>query len=439
LLATAALALVVNGCGTSEPALRPNVLVILVDALRGDALGANGYPLNTSPAIDRMVREGAVNFRRAYAHSTWTKPSIASLFTSLHPSRHGIHLVAAPGRGRELLTQALDDSFVTLAEAFQAAGYQTGAVINQVHLRGSGFNQGFDDYISLRGKGAGRLNQRLFGWFDKLDRERPFFAYLHYLDAHWPYDNRPPGDSDLELGAVHLDPEPPNNGKQALTWVRAFDEGSLRPLRARYDREVAFVDIRIESVREELESRGYAEDTIIVITSDHGEGFLEHGKIQHGYAPYAEVAHVPLVMRLPPAMAPNHTEIDAPVGLVDVMPTLLDLAGIDAPEGMQGRSLVPLLRGRSPRVRAIPSNGGGAVAMRGARYSVLRFEDRTEVYDAIADPAERRPLDDCAAACRRLLEQAGLYARLLASMNPASAGVALSPEDLEELRQLGYL
>lgn len=438
LAAGSALALGLWGCDRSERPGHPNVIVILVDALRGDALGVNGYPLDTTPNLDRLVREGAVNFRRAYAHSTWTKPSIASLFTSLYPSRHGIHLVASEGEGAALLAQSLDQRFTTLAEAFQAAGYQTGAVINQVHLRRSGFEQGFDEYTSLSGKGAGRLNRRLFQWLDGIDPERPFFAYLHYLDTHWPYDSRRPSRG-RDFGPVDLDPEPPTAGKRAQRWAAGFDEAGLRPLRARYDSEVAFIDERVAGVRAALEARGWADDTILLVTSDHGEGFLEHGEIQHGFAPYAEVAHVPLILRLPPMLQPPVTDIDAPVGLVDIMPTLLELAAIEPPAGLQGRSLVPLLRGRKPRLEPVYSNGAGAVAVRVPRYTLLRFADRVELFDALGDPAERRPLAACEADCQRLVGQAELYARQLAAMDEARPEVELSAEDVEELRQLGYL
>lgn len=424
-------------CGSSEPARRPNVLVVLVDALRGDALSVNGYGLPTTPYLDAMVRDGAVNFRRAYAHSTWTKPSIASLFTSLHPAEHGIHLVASPGEGDQLLAQSLDGSFTTLAEAFRSAGYQTGAVINQVHLSRSGFDQGFDEFVSMRGKGAGRLNRRLLRWLDGLDREKPFFAYLHYLDVHWPYNNRS-GRGQI-FGPTELDPEPPTRGNRATEWAADFDEESLAPLRARYDHEVAFIDRRIASLAAALEERGLAEETLLVVTSDHGEGFLEHGRIQHGYAPYAEVTHVPLILRLPAWLEVAERDIDTPVGIVDVMPTLLELAGIEPPEGLQGKSLVRLMRGRSPRRVTVFANGEEAVAVRGPGHAVLRFDDRLERFDAAADPGERRPLATCPAECRRLVEQADLYARLLAASDPARAVLQLTDEELEELRQLGYL
>jgi arylsulfatase A-like enzyme len=430
--------LVFGACTASPPASRPNVLIIVSDALRGDALGVNGYPLDTTPNLDAVVRGGAVNFRRAYAHSTWTKPSIATLFTSLYPSHHGIHLVAAQGAEGKLLAQSLDPSFTTLAEAFRAAGYQTGAVVNQVHLQGSGFSQGFDEYTALRGKGASGLNARLLQWLDGVDRKRPFFAYLHYLDTHWPYQSRLASDP-RDFGPTELDPEPPKRGKAAERWAAAFDEQSLRPLRARYDLEVAFVDMRIEALRRGLARRGLAADTIVVITADHGEGFLEHGKILHSYEPYAEVAHVPLILDLPAGLQAETTDIDAPVGLVDLMPTLLELASIEVPPGLQGRSLVPLLHGFEPRRKNVYSNGGGVVAVRGERYAVLGFGDHVEAYDEQADPEERRPLADCPAACRQLVHEAELYARLLAAMDEAALGVELSPEDVKELRELGYL
>jgi arylsulfatase A-like enzyme len=439
-----------SGCGVRQAdGPPPNVLVLVVDALRADALGANGYPLPTTPHLDALIAGGATNFTRAYSHSTWTKPSMATLFTSLYPARHGIRVVATGG-DQGLMAQALDESWATMAEEFSAAGYQTGAVINQVHLDRSGFRQGFDTYLSVRGKGAGWLNERLFAWFDGLEPERPFFGYLHYLDVHWPYTAYL--DKTLDsFGRTKLDPKPPRRGNQASDWAAQFDEESIGPLRARYDREVSFVDRQIGFLWEELERRGWAEETILVVTSDHGEGFLEHGRVQHGYAPYREVVHVPLVLRLPERLRPPDSgelgpggtetrEITAAVGLVDVMPTLLELAGIEAPAQCEGRSLVELMRGVAPRRGAVYSDGEGVVAARSARHSVLRWADgRLEFFDLEEDPFERAPLADCGEPCARLAAQVEAYAEMLESSETLEAGTVLTAEEIEELKALGYL
>ncbi len=411
----------------------------MVDALRGDALGVSGYPLPTTPALDAVVAGGATHFTQAYSHSTWTKPSMATLFTSLYPARHGIRVVATK-TDEELMAQELEERWVTLAEAFSAAGYQTGATINQVHLHRTGFRQGFDSYLSVRGKGAAWLNERLFAWFDELEPERPFFGYLHYLDVHWPY-NSFLQKTLQSFGRTKMDPPPPREGNLAAEWATQFDEETIRPLRARYDREVSFVDRQIRAVLEELEARGLADDTIVVITADHGEGFLEHGRLQHGYAPYREVVHVPLIVRLPERLrSADPRPITAAVGLIDLMPTLLDLAGIEVPAQCEGRSLVELMGGAPARRAGVLADGEGVVAARSARQSALRFPDgRLEFFDLEGDPQEKAPLASCGEPCERLAAQAEAYAKILESSEALEAGTVLTAEEIEELKALGYL
>ena len=157
----------------------------MVDALRADRLGVNGYPLPTTPNIDRLAQEG-VNFSLAFSHATWTKPSIATLFTSVYAGQHGVSQVAVVEK-EALQAEILASRWITLAERFQDAGYATGAVINQPHIKDRfGFDQGFEFFQSRRGTSASRLNPKLLSWLDTLPpSESPFFAYLHYLDVHW--------------------------------------------------------------------------------------------------------------------------------------------------------------------------------------------------------------------------------------------------------------
>ena len=426
----------------TDPGPPPNVLVILVDALRADHLGVGGYGLPTSPTIDRLAADGVV-FTSAYAHSTWTKPSIATLFTSLYPGQHGIDRVGVQ-EGDSYATDILGEGYDTLAERFRAGGYSTLGVLNQVHLQARfGFAQGFDDFEAVRGLSAGKLNQKLLERLEAVGSS-PFFAYLHYLDVHWPYTNRLEGKQDV-FGALSMKSEPPRRGNRAREWAETLDaETDIAALKARYDQEVAFVDAAIGELMLALRAMDLYDNTIVVVTSDHGEGFLEHGKLLHSYTPYDEVLQVPLVFRLPQGLLTPVAEVDAPVGLIDVMPTLLELASLPPASQAQGRSLVPLMAGAKTTERWIFAESADAVAVRSSTHKLIRFHDgRQEFYRLESDPDEQKPESGpCVDLCSQLAEQLVGHQEAMSQLRKLGrdGGTAiLDAQELEELRSLGYL
>lgn len=332
-------------CSRGAPdAARPNVLIVVVDALRADRLGVNGYPLPTSPAIDELARSG-VNFSRAFSNATWTKPAIATLFTSRFPSEHG--LVTLPGeRGGELIADGIAPSLPTLAEAFRAAGYSTAALVNQVHLEQElGFGRGFERYQQRRHRDGFKMVRELVDWLHGGLAEKPFFVYLHLLDTHWPYDSRLPRPR-RRFGSLDTKVRAPVQLPKVREWVQSgIDPDDLRALGARYDEEVAVADQAIGELAAALAAEGVLERTILVVTADHGEGFLEHGHLMHGYAPYDEVLRVPLVMRLPPTLGMPTGSRSSLVSHVDLGPTLADLAGVRLPSLPRAASYRALLAG----------------------------------------------------------------------------------------------
>lgn len=441
-----ALLMFMQGCGREAPPVElgspPNVLVILVDALRPDHLGIGGYDLPTSPTIDGLAEEGVV-FSSAFAHSTWTKPSIATLFTSLYPGQHGIDRVGFQA-GETYSTDVLAEGYDALAERFQAAGYATIGVVNQVHLKPRfGFSQGFDHYQAVRGVGARELNKKLLRQLRTLNSP-PFFAYLHYLDVHWPYTRRVRDKLDT-FGDLTMVSEPPSRGNLVDAWARDLDsEADLEALKARYDHEISFIDNAIRELMARLRGMELLENTIVVVTSDHGEGFLEHGKLLHSYAPYDEVLRVPLVFRLPPELLSPVSEVAAPVGLIDVMPTLLELAKLPPSPHAQGRSLVPLMKGETTTERWIFAESAESVAVRSSTHKLIRFHDGSlEFFDLVSDPGEQRPhTGACIDRCGQLAEQLVGHQQAMAELRElASSGetAILDEEELEELRSLGYL
>lgn len=422
---------------------RPNVLLIVVDALRADALGVNGYPLPTTPRIDRLAAEG-VSLPRAYSHSTWTKPSMATLFTSLYPPQHGLEHVTEEGEDGVLSTTVLLDEVETLAEVLAAGGYRTAAVLDQVHLQPRfGFDQGFSAYADMLGTPAPKLNQQLLHWLDAGHRE-PFFAWMHYLDAHYPYTHRLRGPDARSFGSRALPGRPPRGKDAALAWTASLDGDGIAALRARYDAEVAWVDAAIGELLDGFAERGLLDDTLVLITADHGEAFGEHREFLHGEEPHGELTHVPLVLR-PPAGWPRFEPVRQVVGLIDVMPTLLDLLDLDVPEACQGRSFAPALAGRSLPPQRHYAEGAGVVAVRTADLALLYADEhRYRVYDLADDPEEVSPvLWPCEGACERLLRGAETYReRMERRVRRHGRGRVLEPltaEDLAELRALGYL
>lgn len=427
------------GGSADAPPARHSVLLIVVDALRADRIGAAGYPLPTTPHIDRLAAEGVL-FRNAYAPSTWTKPSMTSLLTSLYPSEHGMASLGRV-RARDFATGRLPRSTETVAERFRESGWSTFAVVNQVHLqRKLGFAQGFDRYAWRRGLDAFGLNRIARDWLEGRD-DRPYFAWVHYLDAHWPYDARLPDESS-RFGPTQLDDPPPARLEAVEAWVeRGLDADELAALSARYDQEVALVDAAIGELLADFERSGERDSAWVVVTADHGEGFLEHGRLKHSYAPYEEVARVPLVVAPPVGVELPRGVRHTPVSLIDLAPTLLDLAGAEPLEAARGASLRHILEGREDPERRVYLQTGEAWGIRSGSSKLLAFRDASvELYDLDADPGETRNLaaDGCDGTCEELHRQLRRFrAGLLVAGETEEE--ALDEADLEELRALGYL
>lgn len=424
-------------CGEA-PVERPNIVLFVLDTVRADSLSVNGHPQALTPNIDRLAAQG-VNFTAAYAHSTWTKPSIATLFTGAFPDRHRVR-TPAEGVADRIVAQRLGSRLHTLAERFQEGGYATAAFVNQIHLQPKfGFDQGFEHYVWSTGKNAHQLNRRMLTWLPSASE--PLFLYVHYLDPHWPYQERV--EELLEaLGSLGVDPRPPRDGNQVEAWLAAgLAPGSIEGLRARYDHGVAHTDRAVGYALENLGEAGLLDDAVVMVTSDHGEGFLEHGRLLHGYAPFDEVARVPLVVRLPERLGVEPTTVTQPVGLVDVMPTLLELAGLPPTEpGDRGRSLVPLMHGPGYPARAIYTETSGIRGLRSADTQLIRYpDDLSQCYDLASDPGAQRPLP-CDDRYLELQEDLDLFIQLAASWRDRPEDtVELDETDIERLRALGYL
>lgn len=300
-----------------------NLIIICIDALRADHLGCYGYHRDTSPFIDRVAEQGIL-FEQAMSNSSYTRESVSALFSGQLPSHSEAYgWFAAPS-----------DETCNLGEIFQRKGYVTGLFSNSVQLKNPAFNKGFDQYGHLPEKwemsrAGPKLSARALE-FVRINYDRKFMMYLHYLDPHGPYDP-PPHLYERFAGA------PMKNRLGLYSHVRGnclalrkkgFGPGEPRfeDMVSRYDAEIADSDHSVETLFVGLKQLGLLENTLIIITADHGEEFLEHDYVEHAWTVYQESLRVPLIFWAPGYFQDNH--ISRRVSLVDVLPTVLKLMDI---------------------------------------------------------------------------------------------------------------
>ncbi len=386
-------ALLAQACADKEPssqapeAPRPrlpgpsNILLITIDTLRADHLSAYGYARQTSPVIDALAAEG-VRFDQAAVQWPKTGPSFASIFTSTYPSDNGIVRKV----GIEIPCQ-----FPMLAEQLKRAGYSTHAVVaNGALSKDFRFDQGFDTYIEswkaevpagVDPTGAEAVNRQVFKILETLDRSRPYFLWVHYLDPHFPY-NPPEEWKDRFVDDVYFDPsrqiEVSKRRRQQMLGIGRSQvlEGreDLAFYVARYDEEIAYNDAKLGELLDKLEAEGLMERTLTALTSDHGESLGDHHYyFDHGRFGFQTCLRVPLILHYPGVLEPK---VDSgPVELLDLTPTLLEAAGIELPDGtwMQGRSLGPRLLGEPAAEGELAFSEAG-YATRGRWQRIVRDE-----------------------------------------------------------------
>jgi arylsulfatase A-like enzyme/Flp pilus assembly protein TadD len=411
----------------TEPA-RPNILLVTFDTTRADRIGAYGWRHARTPAWDGLAAEGVV-FDHAMAPVPLTLPSHAAMLTGLYPFANGV---------RDNSHFILDESARTAAESFGEQGYQTCAVVAAFVLdHRFGLDQGFDDYrdaipgraeferLEVPARNAQAVVDDAIDWLRGADADRPFFLWCHFYDPHHPY----------------LTPT-------------SFPFYLSHP----YDQEIAFADHHLKRLLDEVAQHPPNDaPTVVVATADHGEGLGEHGEETHGYFVYDSTLHVPLVIRYPDA-AHAGTRIDTPVSVVDIMPTVLEVAGLPPPGGdeIHGRSLLGLSRGDPAEADAFrdrpvyfeclsPSYGFGWAPIRGVRVGQSKYIDSPieELYLLGDDPREglghnvagqhQQEVSRLSATLRDLVDQPLLAPRLKSTVE------SLDPDVIQRLRALGYL
>lgn len=395
---------VASSCGLAWTGWRkskPNVIIITLDTLRADHLSCYGYPRPTTPTLDRMAAQG-VRFARAYAHCERTNPSHVSILSSLHPQTHGVlHC-----------RMSLSPEVETLQKMLRVHGYATMAAVSVKHLGPEwGLAEGFGTFYPCPCEKARRPGEETvdlaLNWISTR-RDQPFFAWIHLFDPHWVYE--PPSPYD----GLYYDGDPYRPDNHSMDDARASFGGTIIPMAnvtdlaypvALYDGAITYCDTQIARILDALRRTGQEDDTLIVITSDHGEGFGEHRIFFNHFGLHEEQTRVPLILYYPRYQWKGKV-VDGLVGHVDIVPTILDSIGLPIPNELEGYSLVPTIRGEPvSRPQMIYSQmfelfAAGLVTPEWKYIHYLKKsptppflvdfeEDDLELYDLTADPTER--------------------------------------------------
>jgi len=443
LLLTAAFA-----CGrpADEPQLAQapprNVVIVVVDALRADHLGCYGYPHRTTPEIDRLAGTALV-FANAYSAASYTFPSTASMFTSTLPVVHRIDW----NEQRQERIRRLSDEYLLLTEVFHDAGYRTGLLTFPGWVSPTAnYMQGVDVRVESERNDRDLLARATE--FISSSADGPFFLYLHFIDMHDYYhpEHLFAGDDQLKSGLSEelLALRDVSNRESYMTLARdlrgRLSERDLAYLISVYDERLRETDRVIGDLARHLDAEGLGDDTIVVITSDHGEQFQEHGRLVHGGDGfYNEVLRIPLVVVDPTVFATTRWAT-TPASSIDIGPTVLELVGLDVPEVFQGESLV----GRTDEDRPVFATDGSTwkAITRQWSYIVSPSKQREELYRLTDDPGETVNLvsqePDAADTMRSHIEAAAQACETHPYRLLEVDEVEMPDEQLERLRALGY-
>jgi arylsulfatase A-like enzyme len=386
---------------------RLNVILISLDQLRADQVHSLGNPRLTTPNLDRLAEQG-VRFSHFYSVAPWTAPSYSSLMTSLYPSMHGVTLMWRPG------DPLVNANTPMLAEIFKAHGYHTAAFVNNGVAGKALTGRGFDEYdqgqpngqvkdITQRGGEAFNLapetTQRLMPWLDQ-HRSEPFFLFVLYLEPHSPY-NPPPEDDIFKTNAY---PDETNTGYDLqrghlFRLAMLGDQQAVQRLYDLYDGKIHFVDRYVGELMDHLKQIGLSDNTLVVLTSDHGEMLYSHPDdlltFDHRSL-YDPVMHVPLIMAGPGL--PKGKLVDALASNVDTAPTILNLAGFAPPPNAEGHSLLPLIEGKVKSVNKYVYGEEDVVAplrsVRTDQYKLIEnlWTGKIQLFDLSHDPGEMHDL-----------------------------------------------
>ena len=419
----------------------PNVVLVTIDTIRVDRIGAYGSSRGLTPHLDRLAEEATV-FERCTTPMPSTRPAHASMLTGLRPRAHGVRSNSHP----------LAATIPTLAEQLRDAGYETGAFVAlKSMLTHGGLDRGFET-VSDASTGfayvrdGSEVNALASLWLRQRG-DRPFFAWVHYYEPHTPLELTPYAAARLRdyRGRYARGASVALYYGTSERWMRSpVDRAAIETL---YDGEVREVDARVEELLAILSSYGLRSETLVIVTGDHGQSLGDRGMPGHGRSLFESVLHVPLIIDDPRRRAV--ARIAEPVSLIDVTPTVLDLAGVQIPTGVQGRSLAPALRGeelpprrhvsqlRDARRRDDPATFDRVAVYEGG-FKFLLFPSGGTLFDLRDDPRE-----DHAIPRERMLERFDRLRAVAEEFRAARAerpdAPVPDPDTIDELRALGYL
>lgn len=380
-----------TGCNPAGSSM-PDVFLIIIDTLRADHLSCYGYARATSPVLDSLAASGTL-FTQCQAQAPWTLPAHASIWTGLSVASHMAGI-------RDMITYGLSTDFENIATILKNEGYVTLGFVNVILLSNSfGFANGFDYYSWIahgHGRAAETVDEVLEWFIDNRANPNPKLVVIHLFDVHAPYDPPAPFDTRFSF-----------KGTEGITDWEVSDNAELLNPEARdhlinmYDGEIAWVDSQLGRLFGQLRELGIAQNALIIVTSDHGEEFLEHGLWGHGHSLYQELLHVPLIISGPgiPSGAVNAT----PAAQYDILPIIAGYTGISAPDHVEGMDLFS----PSHELRIIPSSGaivGHCCSGNPANFeSLCSVLDRyrkgiynfytgdEQMFDLMLDPGEHHP------------------------------------------------
>jgi arylsulfatase A-like enzyme len=471
----------------AEQADRPNVLWVVWDTVRADHLSVYGYQKPTTPALEQWAKNARV-FERCAATAGQTLPSTASMFTGLHPSEH-----ASNSRWKWL-----DDRFTTIAELFLEAGYRTylysaNAYISTEHNFQRGFQveehpwdeQYADEALRIvraklewdqtgkreqlqsgapgkrRIKASGVLARKgLESWLERTEGDKPFFAFLNYMEAH--RKRIPPRayrERMLTAEQVAASYALKHAGWEYTFGLQEYSDAKIELINGVYDAAIAELDDLLADLLARLEASGHLENTVVVLTSDHGEHLGDHHMIDHQFSVYEGLIHVPLIVHYPDRFPPGRDS--RPVSPMDLFPTLLELAGIDPPEGLTSRAVSLLSPKEDRALMAEYPAFHPSVDIAAKRYEdwdprpwrrrlhaiyadeikyIEAHDGHSELYRLSVDPAEANDLVASESdTARRMSELLHTYVDSLNHWMPTTRAPEMSPEQYERLKALGYV
>ncbi|HUT79552.1 MAG TPA: sulfatase [Polyangia bacterium] len=435
----------------------PHLVLVVLDTVRRDHLSLHGYPRPTSRSLEALAARGT-RFDAALANAAWTHPSHASMLSGLHTSEHGARYAGRAGDPQQAILKPRHARF--LQHLLAKAGYSTIAAVGApVLAQGFGVTagfEGFDGALPDAEPSAFEVNERLLARVDRVEKGLPLFLLVNYFDAHGPYVARPEHGPWLADG----------KGRRIVDFVRKVDGlprfariaagletvagDERRAAIDNYDCGIARADAGLGALLDGLRERGILDNALLVVTSDHGEYFGEHGLYDHGRTLHRELLEVPLVVAGPGVKA--GAVVAGPVQLIDLFATFLEAAGLPAPDWNRGRSLWPLLAGRegwSPRpvlaeAFADPAVSGAATVY-GRDYRAIRRGDLALIaggdgsralYDYAADPGAA---NDLSASRPDVAEELGRELESSLPPTAAGAGADLTDDQRRQLEKLGYL